>query len=82
MFMYDYAVLGSCYGACLKHHYTVAILKDGLICKQYFSRKAATSYMYDYMSKHRLAMTKVWDDNHDKTYFCTNGYEFHINRDC
>lgn len=48
--------------------------------KNFFSRESAMETMYDLMTKYHLKLKKIYDDKHDKTYICTNGAEFHINR--
>lgn len=84
MSVFDCAILGCGSIFCNKHHYSLAIMKDGksIYCKNYQSRQAAVSEMYKFIDNHDLGITKIWDDKHDKTYFCNDGYEFHINRDC
>lgn len=46
----------------------------------YGNRDAAKRDMYEYMSRKGLALQDVYDDNHYKTYICTNGVRFYINR--
>lgn len=71
-------------GSVREHHYNLVMIKDGctIVDQSYASRYAASSAMYSLMQKYSLATLKVYDDKHDKTYICTNGCEFHINRDC
>ena len=38
------------------------------------------SEMYRLCDKYGMAIVKVYDDKHDKTYFTNTGTEFHINR--
>lgn len=50
------------------------------INESYSSRYQAQERMYAICKKFGLSISKVWDDKHYKTYFTTNGGEFHINR--
>lgn len=63
------------------HQYTLVLLGAGkTVSKTFNSRDAANTAMYKLMGKHGLSLEKVYDDNHDKTYICNKGAEFHINR--
>ena len=74
--MFDYLPLGLD-----KHSYTFCYINGRKqINRVYNSREIAKSKMYEICDKERLAIVKVWNDNHDKTYFTDNGAEFHINR--
>lgn len=63
------------------HQYTLVLLSTRkTISKIFNSREAANAAMYKLIGKYRLSLRKIYDDNHDKTYICNNGVEFHINR--
>lgn len=63
------------------HRYTLVLLGVGkTISKVFYSRTAANEAMYELIGKYNLSLRKVYNDKHDKTYLCTNGAEFHINR--
>lgn len=69
-----------CFGS-YEHLYSlvsVGLKKD--IAKVFSSREAANDYMYDVIAKNHLAIKKVYDDKHDKTYKCGNGVAFFIQR--
>ncbi len=57
---------------------TGANLKE--VDKMFASRAQANEEMYRLIREHDLKVVKVYDDKHDKTYICSNGVEFHINR--
>jgi len=64
-----------------KHCYEVCV--DGLkskINKTFCSRQTANEYMYDVCGKYGLHIVEVYDDKHFKTYKCSNGVKFYINR--
>lgn len=64
-----------------QHSYSLVLLGAGkVVSKTFNSRHAANQAMYRLMGKHNLTLKKVYDDNHDKTYICNEGAEFHINR--
>ena len=46
----------------------------------YWTRSAAESRMYELCGKYDLQIVKVYPDKHFKTYICSNGATFHINR--
>ena len=46
----------------------------------YPTRHEAESAMYKLCNRNGLAIDKVYNDKHDKTYFTNKGTEFHINR--
>ena len=48
--------------------------------RTFSTRNAANEYMYKLCSKYNLSIEEVWDDNHDKTYLCTKGVTFYIQR--
>lgn len=64
------------------HLYSLVMVKNGRSCysKDFGSRQNAERKMYSIMGKEGISTKKVWDDKHFKTYFCTDGTEFHINR--
>lgn len=66
------------------HHYNMVMLKDGkCVCdKVYGTRDRAEDKMYHLMHKYDIVLSEAYKDKHDRTYKCTDGYEFHINRDC
>ena len=76
--MFDIYNLGYVNG----HRYSFVLESNSgiLKSKDFSSRNAANREMYKDMGKYGLSLRKVWDDKHDKTYICDNGYEFHINR--
>ena len=63
------------------HLYTLASTGLGVRrVKTFLSREAANHYMYKQVAKHNLTIEEVWNDNHDKTYNCTNNVVFYIQR--
>ena len=48
--------------------------------KMFPTREAANAYMYKLCKKYGLVIDEVWDDKHDKTYHCTHGVTFYIQR--
>lgn len=54
--------------------------KKKLLSKYFTTREEATEYMYDVCGKYGLKISKVYDDKHNKTYICSNGYKFFIQR--
>lgn len=63
------------------HNYSFAVIGLGKCRSRVFpTRVAANEYMYKLCHKHGLAVEEVWDDNHDKTYICTKGVTFYIQR--
>ena len=63
------------------HRYSLVLIGAGkTVSKMFNSRHDANQAMYKLMGKHKLSLEEVHNDNHDKTYICSNGAEFHINR--
>lgn len=63
------------------HTYSLVLIGTGkTVSKTFSSRYAANQAMYKLMGKHHLTLEEVYNDNHDKTYICNKGAEFHINR--
>ena len=65
------------------HRYTFAV--TGLKrCRRYdktfATRDEANLYMYKVINKLNLRINECYDDKHNKTYLCTNGVRFYINR--
>lgn len=44
------------------------------------SRDKALKKMYQLIDKKGLRVTKIHEDNHDKTYYCDRGVSFYIGR--
>ena len=64
-----------------QYSYSLVLIGTGkTVSKTFSSRDAANQAMYRLMGKRRLTLKKVYNDNHDKTYICNEGAEFHINR--
>lgn len=64
-----------------KHTYCLAATGLKMRDRKFFSRESAKEEMYAVMSKKGLQLLEVYDDKHYKTYVCTNGVRFHINRE-
>ena len=63
------------------HSYTFCYIHGRKQVNQTFStREQANKQMYKICSKKGIYIVKTYDDKHDKTYFGSNGAEFHINR--
>lgn len=64
------------------HSYSLATSGLGKknVSRNFSSRSAANEYMYKLCAKHGLTIIETWDDNHDKTYVCSNGVKFYIQR--
>lgn len=64
-----------------KHVYTLTTvgLKKSYD-KTFYSREAANEFMYEVCSKNGIRIVEVYDDKHDKTYKCTKGVKFFIQR--
>lgn len=64
-----------------KHSYSV-VLSDSArhYDRTFISRNEATEAMQKQCHKMGVSVVKVWDDNHEKTYICNDGSQFHINR--
>lgn len=50
------------------------------ISKEFGTRDRANALMYKLIGKNNLTMIEIYDDHHDKTYKCTKGVTFFINR--
>lgn len=65
------------------HTYTFAVIglpKSRKYERDFASRDAANDHMYKLMNKFNLRLEKMYDDKHCKTYVCTNGVRFYVNR--
>ena len=63
------------------HSYSLVLIGAGkTVSKTFSTRDAANKAMYKLMGKHGLTLEKAYWDNHDRTYICNKGAEFHINR--
>ena len=80
MFPYCIYDLGYGYGSGHQYSFVLSTNRATLKSLTFTNRNAAMEEMYKDMQKYGLTLNKVWDDNHDKTYICNDGYEFHINR--
>lgn len=60
--------------------YTLAATGTKFRTKTFSSRQAAQNYMYEYCGKHHHIIDHVYDDKHFKTYICSDGVRFYINR--
>jgi hypothetical protein len=63
------------------HNYSFAVI--GLskkYNKSFSTRSAANEYMYKLCHKFGLTIEETYNDNHDKTYLCTKGVTFYIQR--
>ena len=65
---------------CAKHIYTFAATGIKMRVREFMNRESAKNAMYKFMARHNLSLQEVYDDNHDKTYVCTNGVRFYIQR--
>lgn len=80
--MFDYLTnfLGN-FGANFSHRYELNLFQGPRDLDEVFwSRSAAESRMYEICDKYDLQIVKVYPDKHFKTYICSNGAIFHINR--
>lgn len=65
-----------------RHTYSVVVTDSNhRYCRSFSSRENAKLKMYALCRKWGVQVVKVWDDNHDKTYICSDGSQFHINRE-
>lgn len=48
--------------------------------KNFSTRCEATEAMYRELGKQNLSINKIYDDKHYKTYICSKGVVFYINR--
>lgn len=63
------------------HNYSFAVIGLGKQRSRVFpTREAANEHMRNLCAKHGLVVEEVWNDNHDKTYICSNGVTFYIQR--
>lgn len=62
------------------HRYSFATNTNSIKEEVFLTRQAANDYMYEVAQKNNLVIDHVLDDNHDKTYVCTNGVRFYIQR--
>jgi len=68
---------------CSHHNYSLYFEKADhkkIISESFSSRSDANQKMYNLLGKYSLKINKIYDDKHDKTYFCQDGSVFHINR--
>ena len=80
--MFDYLVnfLGD-FGVNSSHRYELNLFQGPCnLDETYGSRSAAESRMYEICDKYNLQIVKVYPDKHFKTYICSSGATFHINR--
>ena len=64
-----------------EHSYT--LVSTGLgknIDKVFSSRESANKKMYKLIGKNHLTVNEIYDDNHDKTYKCSNNVTFFVQR--
>ena len=65
----------------LGNKYSFVLIGAGVnVDKMFLTRHAANEEMYRLIRKHNLKVIKTYEDKHYKTYICSNGAEFHINR--
>lgn len=63
------------------HNYSCAVVGLGKSqCKVFPTREMANEHMRKLCAKYGLTIEEVWNDNHDKTYICTKGVTFYIQR--
>lgn len=62
------------------HTYTLAATGIKFRNKIYSTRDEATMAMYKIMCHKGYQLKEVYDDKHYKTYICTDGIRFYINR--
>ena len=65
-----------------EHMYTLGATGLDNVDYVYDSRIKAKKRMYDLMGKYDLQIVDKYDDHHFKTYICTKGVKFYINRVC
>ena len=63
-----------------KHAYTLAATGIKFKGGEFSSRESAKREMYAFIDKKGLQVINKYDDHHFKTYICTNGVKFYINR--
>lgn len=63
-----------------EHTYSLSATGMKFHDKLYSSRDAAKKDMYKCMARKGLTLMQVYDDKHYKTYICSNGVRFYINR--
>lgn len=64
----------------MKAYSLVLIGAEKNVDKTFTTRNAANQEMYSLIQRYGLKVVKTYNDKHDKTYICSNGAEFHINR--
>ena len=62
------------------HLYTLDATGFKMKSKIFLSRQEAKAEMYRLIDKNGLQIVKKYDDNHFKTYICSNDARFYINR--
>lgn len=62
--------------------YSFALVRPGkrTLQREFYSRHAANQFMYDRCARLNIKIIETWDDNHDKTYICSDGSSFYIQR--
>ena len=68
------------YFSYIKHWYSLAATGIKFRSKEFTSRQSAEEAMYKFLNKNHLKVETIWDDNHFKTYLCSYGVRFYINR--
>ena len=63
-----------------EHQYSFASTGIKTRSKVFPTREAANKYMYKLCNKNGLQILETWNDHHDKTYCCSNGIKFYIQR--
>lgn len=64
-----------------KHTYSLSgVGTPKKVDRVFSSRENAMKEMYRLCNRYGMYIVKVYDDNHDKSYFTNTGAEFHINR--
>lgn len=71
--MFDYFNLNN-------HYYSLAATGVKFKGRTFSSRALAEKCMYKFFTKKGLKVDHIYDDKHYKTYICTNGARFYINR--
>jgi len=64
------------------HTYSFVFLRPGkrTVGNTFASRNLANEEMYKMIKKYDLKVSKVYEDHHDKTYICSDGSSFVIDR--
>ena len=63
-----------------KHRYSLAATGIKFKDREFLSRQVAEQELYRVLDKNHLYIKKIYDDKHYKTYICSNGVRFYINR--